>query len=195
MLYRYNQKEPSTPAGYFYYDFTSTSEYPFSGGGDAIASFLTGVGGLGAYGQYDVPFGSSTQSFQYAGFIQDNWKATRNLTLNLGLRDEILIPQTERHNRLNELDLSAVSPLQVPGRGTLYGGEQYVTPGHRSNYLPNYKNFGPRLGFAYQLHNNLVVRGGYGIYYSTGNTNASGATFPGFQGFDEVTSLAHQLSE
>ena len=186
MMHRYNESEPSTPLGDFNYDFTSTSEFPFSGGGDAIASFLTGVGGLGAYGQYDVPFGSSTQSFQYAGFIQDNWKVTRNLTLNIGLREEILIPQTERHNRLNELDPTAASPLQVPGLA-LTGGELYMTPSHRSNYLPNYKNFAPRFGFAYQMRNNLVVRGGYGIYYSVGNTGASGAVFPGFQGFDEVT--------
>jgi hypothetical protein len=186
MMHRYNEFEPSTPVGDFNYDFTSTSEYPFSGGGDAIASFLTGVGGLGAYGQYDVPFGSSTQSFQYAGFIQDNWKVTRNLTLNIGLRDELLIPQTERHNRLNELDPTAASPLQVPGLA-LTGGELYMTPNNRTNYLPNYKNFAPRFGFAYQLHSNLVVRGGYGIYFAIGNTGASGTSYPGFQGFDEVT--------
>jgi hypothetical protein len=186
IMHRYNEFEPSTPVGDFNYDFTSTSEFPFSGGGDDIASFLTGVGGLGAYGQYDVPFGSSTQSFQYGVFVQDNWKVNKNLTLNIGLRDELLIPQTERHNRLNELDPSAVSPLQVPGLA-LTGGELYMTSSHRTNYLADYKNFAPRFGFAYQLRNNLVVRGGYGIYYSVGNTGASGTSYPGFQGYDEVT--------
>ena len=62
-----------------------------------------------------------------------------------------------------------------------------MSPSHRSNYFPNYKNIGPRFGFAYSPRSNLVVRGGYGIYYSTGNTGASGSVFPGFQGYDQVT--------
>lgn len=188
MMLRYNDELPYTPAGDFNYDPTSTTEFPFSGGGDDIASFLTGVGGPGASGSYDVPFGSATQSFQYALFIQDNWKLSKTLTLNLGIRDEMIIPQTERHNRLNELDPTAVSPLQVPALGTLHGGELYMTPGHRSNFLANYKDFGPRIGFSYQLRNNLVVRGGYGIYYSVGNTVTAHGSDPGFQGFDQQTS-------
>ncbi len=187
LLYRFNQGGPSTPAGFFYYDFTSTSEFPFSGGGDGIASYLTGVGGPGAWGQYDVPYFSSTQSFQYAGFVQDNWKVSRKLTLNIGFREEINLPETERHNRINELDPSVVSPLQVPGMGTLYGGEVFMSPSNRSNYLANYNDVGPRLGFAYSLRNNLVVRGGYGIYYSVGNNLTSFAGQPGTQGFDQVT--------
>jgi len=191
LLYRFNQGGPSTPAGFFYYDFTSTSEYPYSGGGDAIASFLSGVGGPGAWGQYDVPYFSSTQSFQYAGFVQDNWKVSKKLTLNIGFREEINLPETERHNRINELDPTAVSPLQVPSLGTLYGGEVFMSSGNRSNYLPNYKDLGPRLGFAYSLRNSFVVRGGYGIFYSVGNNQTSFAGQPGTQGFDQVTPWTH----
>ena len=189
LLHRINYSLPSTPAGMFTYDFTSTSEYPFSGGGDAIASFLTGVGGPGesGMGQYDVPNHTSTQSFQFAQFAQDNWKVSKKFTLNIGLRNEINTPQTERHNRMNKADLNVVSPLQVPGLGTLYGGEIYMSPGDRSNYLPDYRNIGPRLGFAYRPTNNLVVRGGYGIYYLIGNTGATASVFPGFQGYDQVT--------
>jgi hypothetical protein len=187
LMRQFNQSLPSCPQGCFNYDFTSTSEYPFSGGGNAIASFLTGVGGPGASGDYDVPGFSSTQNFQYAGFVQDSWKVNKKLTLNLGFRNEINLPQTERHNRLNELDPSAISPLQVPALGTLYGGEVYMTPSHRSNYLPNYHNVAPRIGFAFSPRNNLVVRGGYGIYYAIGNNSTSGIVFPGFQGFDQVT--------
>ena len=187
MMFRVNHTLPGNPDGGFYYDFTSTSEFPFSGGGDAIASFLTGVGGPGAGGNYDVPNFSSTQSFQFAGYVQDNWKVSKKLTLNIGFRNEFLLPQTERYNRINKLDPDAVSPLQVPGLGTLHGGEVYMSPGDRSNYLARFKNAGPRLGFAYNPINNVVIRGGYGIYYYVGNTVASSSGFPGFQGFDQVT--------
>jgi len=187
LMYRLNYILPSYPAGYFSFNPSSTSEYATSGGGDDIASFLTGVGGPGSGGDYDVPFASATQAFQFAQFIQDNWKVSKKLTLNMGFRNEMNIPQTERHNRINELDLNAVSPLQVPGLGTLHGGEVYMTSNHRSNYLGNYHNVGPRLGFAYRLSDNLVIRGGYGIYYSIGNNETDNAGSPGTQGFDQIT--------
>ena len=187
MMFRVNHTLPGAPAGGFTYDFTSTSEFPFSGGGDDIASFLTGVGGPGASGSYDVPNFTSTQSFQFAAYVQDDWKVSKKLTLNLGFRNEFLSPQTERYNRMNKLDPSVVSPLQVPGLRTLHGGEVYMSPSDRSNYLARLKNSGPRLGFAYHPVNNMVIRGGYGIYYYVGNTVASSSGFPGFQGFDQVT--------
>ncbi len=135
MMFRVNHTLPGAPAGGFTYDFTSTSEFPFSGGGDDIASFLTGVGGPGASGSYDVPNFTSTQSFQFAAYVQDDWKVSKKLTLNLGFRNEFLSPQTERYNRMNKLDPSMVSPLQVPGLPTLHGGEVYMSPSDRSNYL------------------------------------------------------------
>jgi len=190
LVHRFNYTLPGFPAGDFNYDFTSTSQYPFSGGGDAIASFLTGVGSpqeSGGMGNYDIPAYSSTQSFQFAQFIQDNWKVSPKLTLNLGFRNEINTPQTERHNRMSKLDLNVVSPLDVPSLGTLHGGEVFMGPGDRSNYLANYHNIGPRIGFAYRPLNDLVVRGGYGIYYLIGNTGATAPVFPGFDGYNEVT--------
>ena len=51
LMYRLGLGVPSYPGGVFNYNFTSTSEFPFSGGGDAIASFLTGVGGPGGVGR------------------------------------------------------------------------------------------------------------------------------------------------
>jgi hypothetical protein len=185
-MHRFNYTLPGTPSGLFAYDFTSTSQFPFSGGGDAIASYLTGVGGPGAWGQYEVPNFTSTQTFQFAGFVQDDWKVSKRLTLNIGLRYEVDTPQTERYNRMNELDPNVASPLQVPGLGTLHGGEVFMTPSHRNQYNIDWANYGPRLGVAYQASNKTVIRGGYGIYYIVGNIGPSqmGA---GFQGFDQVT--------
>ena len=80
-----------------------------------MASFLTGIGGPGTWGEYEVPQFISSQNFQFAGFVQDNWKATDKLTLNLGLRYDLDLPRTERFNAMSYLDPDVASPLQVPG--------------------------------------------------------------------------------
>jgi hypothetical protein len=186
-MHRINYTQPGTPGGYFYYDFTGTSEYPYSGGGDAMATFLTGVGGPGSWGQYEIPNFVSTQSFQYGGYVQDNWKVNKKLTLNIGIRYDVDTPRSERYNRMNGLSTSVVSPITAPGFGTLYGGEIFMSPSDRNNYGIDYGDVGPRFGFAYQLFNKTVLRGGYGLFYSTVRSGASGTGPIGWEGFDQVT--------
>src|SRR5580704_16973563 len=130
-VHRINHGNPGWPAGSFQYDFSSTSQFgtqfntdnnglPLSGG-DGLASFLTGVGSPNNSGGGCTPCQQgfdnfvSTQSFQFAGFVQDNYRATPKLTLNLGMRYELNTPRTERFNRMNSLDPNALSPLQVAG--------------------------------------------------------------------------------
>jgi Carboxypeptidase regulatory-like domain/TonB dependent receptor len=192
-----NHGNPGWPAGDFNFDFSSSSmvSSDSSSGGDGLASFLMGVGppGTGAGGCTPCQVGFvnfvSTQSFRYGTFVQDNFRVTPKLTLNLGLRYEISTPRTERYNRMNWLDPNALSPLQVPGLPTLQGAEVFASPSDRSNYYTSYRAVQPRFGFAYQLPEtlgiqNLVLRGGYGIYYSTPRSGASGTGPWGFQGFD-----------
>ena len=186
-MHRDNFTQPGTPGGLFVYDFTGTSEYPFSGGGDDLASFMTGVGGPGSWGQYEIPNYVSTQSFQAGGFVQDNWKVSRKLTLNIGLRYDVSTPRTERYNRMNAVSTSVVSPITAPGLGTLHGGEIFMSPSNRSNYNADYNNFGPRFGLAYQAFNKTVIRGGYGIFYSTVKSGAAGVGPIGYQGYDQTT--------
>ncbi len=109
---------------------------------------------------------------------------TSKLTLNLGLRYEISLPRTERFNRMNWLDPAALSPLQVPGLPPVHGIEVFVNSSHRKNYYTDYKDIQPRLGFAYQLPHAFVVRGGYGIYFSTPRNGASGTGPWGFEGYN-----------
>ncbi len=186
-MHRINYTQPGTPGGYFIYNFDGTSEYPSSGGGDAMASFMTGVAGPSSWGQYEVPNYVSTQSFQYGAFVQDNWKANRKLTLNIGLRYDVDTPRSERYNRMNALSPSVVSPVTAPGFPTLYGGEIFMSPSDRNNYGTDYGDIGPRFGFAYQALKNTVLRGGYGIYYSTVRSGASGTGPIGWQGYDQTT--------
>jgi hypothetical protein len=194
-LHRINHGNPGWPSGFFTFDFTSTAQVS-SGpnqsavGGDALASFLTGVGSPNLSGGGCTPcqqgFNNfvSTQSFQYGAFVQDNYRLTPKLTLNLGLRYELNKPRTERFNRMNWLDPNAVSPLQVPGLPTLHGIEVFVDHNHRSNYSTDYKNVQPRVGFAYQLPHTFVIRGGYGIYFSTPRSGAAGTGPWGYQGYN-----------
>ncbi len=186
-MHRTSYTQPGTPGGYFDFDFSGTSEFPASGGGDAFASFMTGVGGPSSWGQYEIPNYVSTQSFQIGGFVQDNWKFNRKLTLNIGLRYDVNTPRSERYNRMNGFDPSVVSPITAPGLGTLYGGEIFMSPSDRNNFNTDYGDIGPRIGFAYEVFNKTVIRGGYGIFFSTVKGGASGTGALGWQGYDEIT--------
>jgi hypothetical protein len=190
-MHRDNFTQPGIPGGQFIYDFTGTSQQPFSVGGDALASFLISNAGPGSQDSssgYEVPNQVSTQSFQAGGFVQDNWKVSKKLTLNIGVRYDLSLPRTERYNRMNGLDPNVVSPLQVPALGTLHGGEIFASEKNRSpGYDTSYTTVGPRFGIAYEPIEKTVIRAGYGMYYSSVRSGASGVGPPGFQGYDEYT--------
>jgi hypothetical protein len=196
-LHRINFVQPGWPAGEFDFSPTTTAQNPLdeTSGGDGMASFLTGIGTSGGGNSvYEVPNNVATQNFSFGGFVQDNYKVTPKLTLNLGLRYEVTLPRTERFNRMNSLDPNVTYTLQPsasapPGTPPLEvtGGEVFVSASDRSNYGVDYKNIQPRFGFAYQTPHGFVVRGGYGIYFSTPRSGAAGTGPWGYQGFDEQT--------
>jgi hypothetical protein len=199
-MHRINFIQPGEPSGSFGFENSGTSQDTTSdSGGDALASFLIGVGNSGSLSGFLNAV--STQSFRFAEFVQDNYRVTSKLALNLGLRYELSLPRTERFNRMNWLDPNAVSPLQLsPAQvaqvqslglppdavntlSNLHGIEVFASPHDRSNYYADYKAIQPRFGFAYQLPHAFVVRGGYGIYFSTPRSGAAGTGPWGYQGF------------
>ena len=188
-MHRINFVQPGTPAGLYNFDFNGTSQHPSSGGGDAMASFLPSVN-PGSWGQYEIPAFVSTQSFQWAGFVNDNWRVNRKLTVNIGLRYDLSLPRTERYNRMNSLDTNVASPLQVPAFPNLKGAEVFVSSSNRYNYATEYAdfgNFGPRLGIAYKLTDKTVIRTGYGIFSVVSRRGAAGTGGSGYQGYDTST--------
>ncbi|HXY48690.1 MAG TPA: TonB-dependent receptor [Terriglobales bacterium] len=217
-IHQINFTQPGYPGGAFAFDNSATSsDTTGSTGGDAMASFLMGVGPMSAAQpamcntlnvacNYEVPNAVSTENFQYATFLQDNYRINPKLTLNLGLRYEISLPRTERYNRMNWLNPNLVSPLnggsisyqdpitlQAVTR-TLDGGEVFANPGHRWNYDPDFRDIQPRFGFSYQLARSIVMRGGYGIYFSTPRSGAAGTGPWGYQGYDQQTTWIPTLN-
>jgi hypothetical protein len=113
-----------------------------------------------------APFKSSVEvgnptlqlhNWAYSGFFQDDWRATRNLTLNFGVRYEFSSVPQEAHNLLGNFD---------PNVGMVQVGHQIS-----SLYNPDHTNFGPRMGFAWDIGGNgrTVLRGGGGLIYETVN--------------------------
>ncbi|HWH58189.1 MAG TPA: TonB-dependent receptor [Terriglobales bacterium] len=133
-----------------------------AGTGNPFASMLMGVPAGGSAG---VAISNVSRTWFHGVYLQDDWKATRKLTLNLGLRYEIQRPVTDRYNRQASFDYNAVNPISSAVGQTYKGALQYATSGNRGLFDTNYKNFAPRLGFAYQLMPKLVMRGGYGVFY------------------------------
>jgi hypothetical protein len=103
-----------------------------------------------------------TRTDYFGFFVQDDWKATSKLTLNLGLRWEFDTPRWEKNNRQNSFDWEPINPVSgTPGIITFAGLNGRGKYSH-DTYLGGY---GPRFGFAYQLDPKTVLRGGYGINY------------------------------
>ena len=176
--------------GIFNFGQHGTSEAPgdvTQYGGDAMATFITG--NPSNYGYYEIQDQPATENYQFAGYAQDNWRATNKLTLNFGLRYEVTLPRTDRFNRQNWFDPNVQSPLQVSGvgplggSGPLVGGEVFASPSQRTIVNTDWKDWAPRFGFAYQFSPKWVVRGGWGVYYTQSRSGVTGVAPYGSQGY------------
>ena len=183
--------QPPYPTGLLNFTDDVTSDMPNTnaeGGtqGNPFASVLFGYPDNGSV--INVYPGVSTKSKETGFYFQDDWKVNSKLTVNLGLRYEWSTPYTERSNRVQfsdfsgssgmSIDLTSGGQTQALGLGTLAlnGITLFAKSGMRSVPVDR-NNFGPRLGFAYQLDSNTVIRGGAGVYY--GMNVATNFQYPG----------------
>jgi outer membrane receptor protein involved in Fe transport len=144
----------SAPSGSLLFTGTYTNN-PASpaGTGAGFADFLLGLPVSSAKSTFPegVPY---LRYSEYGGFVQDQWRATSRLTLNLGLRYDLFTPVSEQHNRLSDLFLHS---------GTLVLAGQN---GISSSILQIQKHdFSPRIGAAYRLGDKTVIRIAYGLFY------------------------------
>ncbi|MFY9790127.1 MAG: carboxypeptidase regulatory-like domain-containing protein [Candidatus Sulfotelmatobacter sp.] len=134
---------------------------PTGAGSTALEDFFAGD-----------PFKASVQvgnprrtihNWAYAGFVQDDWRATRTLTINAGLRYEFNSVISEAHDLLGNFDPNSATGLIQAGRSGVSGP-----------YNPDHKDFAPRFGFAWDVtgKGDTVIRGGAGLVYETINWEA-----------------------
>lgn len=144
--------------------------------GYGFASLLLGAA---ANGSTSNNFNAAVTKHYNGVYTEDDWKVTPAVTLNLGLRYEWQGAPTERHDRQAFFDYNAINPIstsvgmQLPGEVVFNGNGQ-----RRGLYNTSYTNFAPRFGFSAQVSPVLVVRGGYGIFFSP--SYFGGGNNPGF---------------
>src|SRR5215467_9418461 len=125
-----------------------------------LADFIFGVPSIISQGSYTVV---NLRQYVQSLYAQDNFRMTPKLTLNLGLRWDFATPLYERDNNYSNFDPTTVSMIRATG-GSLY---------NRSLAHPDYKDYGPRVGFAYSVNPKTVLRSGYGISYTFFNRPGS----------------------
>lgn len=173
--------------------------------GNPFASLAFGYGdNINASSQLVVTPSVANKSLETGFYVQDDWKVTSKLTVNLGLRYQWSSPYTSRGNQIEfsnftansgvNLDLTSLPAaaqaanamsvqaqmqsigLNYPASQQLLGTTQFPTSSKRT--IPTYwKDLGPRLGFSYQVDPQTVVRGGAGIYF--GMSPATNFQYPG----------------
>jgi len=131
--------------------------------GDAFASFIAGAGTGGSTGFNAFP---ASSYYLHGAYLEDDWKLNRKFTLNLGFRYEVQTPITARQNDQAYFDFHALNPISSASGVPAYGEIVYASAGHRNLYNFNWDDVAPRIGFAYNVVPKLVLRGGWGLYYS-----------------------------
>jgi hypothetical protein len=178
-----NNNTPVSNLNSFTFNAGFTQQNAQTGSATAGNPFASLLLGWPAGGGYSVTIASAFQQIYTGFFIQDDWRVTPRLTVNLGLRWEYESPMSERYNRQNAgFDFNATNPLQSQVSGlTLKGGLLFTDSNNRLPFVKDLNNWGPRVGVSYRLFNNTVIRGGFGTNYSVtfqtgGNTGYSANT-------------------
>lgn len=150
--------------------------------GQDFAAFLLG---LPTSGQYQLSARGTYLSYYVAPFIQDDWRVTHSLTLNLGVRYDHDTPYAEKLSRtVNGFNTTAVNPIapaaeaayaknpipQIPASSfTVPGGLTFAPPGNGDQWKNTSNIVSPRVGFAWSpsvLRDHTVIRGGFGLFVS-----------------------------
>jgi hypothetical protein len=177
--------QPDNPTGIFNFSRDVTTSQPNIGLGDNNEGnpFATILVGYPHDASLHLVPAVADKSKETAFYVQDDWKVTPKLAVNLGLRYEWSTPYSERYNRLQFNDFTGDTGISIPvsrnlddpndpnnphidfGQiGEIRGTSMFPTSGHRNSPVDR-NNWAPRLGFAYQLASNTVLRGGAGVFY------------------------------
>jgi len=179
-LFYNNFSQPQNPTGFFHFTPGVTEQTVGAGNplqGNSFASLLLGFPDTDSH--LTVAPSVANKSKETAFYFQDDWKVNSKLTLNLGIRYEWSTPYDERHNHIQFSDFTGDSGIPLsytaqspyPGMpdllartGDLIGTTIFAGPGDRHAPVDR-NNVAPRIGFAYAMTPQTVIRGGAGIYY------------------------------
>jgi hypothetical protein len=138
--------------------FTADPSEPNAGGYGSADFVLDRVQSVGVtLGSVNV----GQRQWRAAGYVADDFKIMPNLTLNFGLRYEFDEPWVEQNNKTGTVNLTT-GQIMYAGRVPIGAPPQAGICPTTACYMPNYKQWMPHLGFAYQVNDRAVVRGGYG---------------------------------
>jgi hypothetical protein len=158
-----NNYQTAVPSGQF--NFTSTlvgNPQSQSGTGSPYADFLLGAVSSATGGTYT---GESEKGFTLSGFVQDDWRLSPKLNLNLGLRYDYQQPPYERNCGTSNFNPTAPDPI---GNVTLMGAMEYACKGYGRTFLqPEYHDFAPRIGIAWDPKGDgkMAIRAGFATFY------------------------------
>jgi hypothetical protein len=214
-LYRFFIRDMTNEAGNFSFDRSPTqgpnASASSANAGYGVASMLLGTMSSGTVA---INANTAAQTQYNALYLQDTWRATRRLTVNVGLRWDYETPVTERFNRMNRgFDFTASNPIAAAAQANyaanpipqlaslnVLGGLVFSGVGGqpRTSSDPVRDNLMPRLGLAYQLSTKTVIRAGYGLFYDplrvVSGTGTSEVNQPLTQtGFSSTTSVVTSL--
>lgn len=177
-----NSQGANRPGGEYNFDRAFTQPNAFTPGnnlGNGIASFLLGTPSSGLL---NLRAATAPQSPFMGWYFQDDYKVTSKLTLNLGLRYDLMLGVTERFDQNNlGFDLTTPNPIEAaaktayaanpipelsPANFSVKGGLFFATKDNRRNVIADKTNWQPRIGLAYRVLPKTVIRTGYGIFYS-----------------------------
>ncbi len=194
-IYRFYPFQFFSPTGSFSFNRTwtrgpigTTTPTNVADSGSSLASFFLG---LPTSGSQEAVAAATIFHKYYAGYVQDDWKIMRNLTLNLGVRWDYETGTEETHGLITNFDLDAAAPLQALSSVTIDPQVLALNPNIRNlKGLLSFQNrpqsettgtkIAPRVGFAYSLSDKMTIRGGYGLFYvplSLEGTTVQGTNF------------------
>jgi carboxypeptidase family protein/TonB-dependent receptor-like protein len=196
-LFFNNFWQPNYPTGTLNFSRDVTASQPNNGLGDEGQGnpFATILTGFPYSGQVNIVPALADKSKETGFYVQDDWKVTSKLTLNLGLRYEWSTPYSERFNRLQFNNFTGDTGINMPASrnqdpgnpeldfgqiGEVMGTTVFPTSSKRNSTVDR-NNFAPRLGFAYQLATNTVIRGGAGVFYGSNVATNFQYAGPAFQ--------------
>ncbi|MCL5742309.1 MAG: carboxypeptidase-like regulatory domain-containing protein, partial [Acidobacteria bacterium] len=165
-----------------------------------VASTISGLGfaslllGTPSSGSVNLAAGTDIQNWYMAGYIQDDIRIAKNLTINLGLRYETETPYTERWNQLNRFDFGVPNPAANPSYPNLNGALQFADGNNRTVYNWDLNNFAPRAGFAWTGALKTVFRGGAGLFYAPFSITNSDTGFVPTAGFSSSSPMVATLN-